>query len=207
MHRGNAPFVPIIDPNFAATGMLAVQNVIRNALYAAFSTSEPNEPLIQFVAEFLEDHFLSSEVFPFEVQARFIEADDLPNVETQWGMYILFTWNQILGSNMRVSVSAMVKYWTEEQGDDDSNRIAFIIHNHPVLDIMGDVIHDSRYEWFVQQNSDHSRSLKDLLVVGKTLSGFLLPARPIQLILFHERYEPRINNSEPAANRSFRVRF
>jgi hypothetical protein len=139
------------------------------------------------VAQFLEDHFLSFDLIPSDVQARFIKADDLPNVD-QWAVYLLFTWKEYSESNI-LSVSSMVKYWTEKEGDDEGDRITFIIHYHPVFDNMGNVVHDSRYEWFNQQNSNHrqsSKSLKDLLVVGKALSGLLPPTRPFQLILFHE---------------------
>jgi hypothetical protein len=160
-----------------------IYQAIRNA------APSPNEKLVRFVGQFLEDHHISRGILPFDTRAGYILVDQLPNIDRR-ALYLLVTWKEETTSRSNiVSVSSMVKYWTEDEDKDDDNRLALIIHYHPVFDSVGVVVNDSCYEWFSYQNFRHSprsSSLKDLLVVGKAVSGMLPTERPAQLILFHE---------------------
>ena len=172
--------------------MNAIQLGIVTEISHAIKTAAPSssDKFVRFVAEFLENHHNSRGIIPFDIRADYIEADNTPNVD-RMALYILLRWTEwnSKGEHL-VTVSSVVKYWTEDEGKDEGDRIALIIHYHPIFDSMDNVITDSCYQWFSCKNliprPGGTKSLKDLLIMGKAVSGILPLERPVQLILFHE---------------------
>jgi len=154
----------------------------------------PNERLAECLAYLLDDYHISRNITPFNTVAKSISADDLPNVD-RMAVYILLTWAEmrpVRDSSVIQSVSSIVKYSTDDVTGNDC--IALIIHFHAVCDSTPDtVICDSCYEWFICHNSTNKptrKTLKDLLVMGKAVSGLMPPDQaPFQIIMFHEGYD------------------
>jgi len=185
----NVAIVPSF-PDFDPT------NILRDALATAYhqavsgAAPAPNDRFAFFVAYFLADHHLSRGTIEStrDLRARHIPTDDVPNVD-RLALYILLTWKETYSNGNMVSVSSVVKYWTEDEDEVERDRLALIIHYHPVVDSEGGVVSDEWYQWFSYQNTSHipeDKSLKDLLVVGKAVEWVLPIGRPVQLILFHK---------------------
>ena len=185
----NAVVVPSF-PDLEPTNIL--RDFVATLYHQAISGAapSPNERFALFVANFFADHHLSRGTMEgaFDFRARHLPADNLVNVD-HLALYIMLTWKETNANRNMVSVSSVVKYWTEDEGQDERDCLALTIHYHPAFDSEGALVSDEWYQWFSYQNPGHmpgNKSLKDLLVVGKAIAGMLPIERPVQLILFHK---------------------